>query len=167
MREQVLGRFQRKGVVVGLSGGVDSSVVAALAAAAFGPDKVFALFMPERASSSESLQLGQRVAKRFNLKGKIVELQPALEALGCYRAQDEAIRAVFPEYRTSWKFKLVRQGGVYHLTVQQPNGEVESAQLPLEAYLELVAATNYKQRARKMTEYFHAERLSYAVLGTP
>ena len=167
MREQVLGRFKRKGAVLGLSGGVDSSVVCALAVQAFGKDKVHALFMPERASASESLMLGKLVADRYGVKGETVELQSALEGLGCYRAQDEAVRAVFPDYQPDWKFKLVRQGQLFHLTVQRPDGELLTERLPLEPYLKLVAATNYKQRARKMTEYFHADRLNYAVLGTP
>jgi NAD+ synthase len=174
MREQVLGRFKRKGVVLGLSGGVDSSVVAALAVRAFGKDKVYALFMPERASSSDSLMLGKLVAERFGLKGETVELAAALEGLGCYRAQDDAIRSVFPAYQPSWKFKLVLPSilssdrlNVFQLTVQQPDGTTATERLPLEAYLKIVAATNYKQRARKMTEYFHADRLHYAVAGTP
>jgi NAD+ synthase len=174
MREQVLGRFKRKGVVLGLSGGVDSSVVAALSVRAFGKDKVYALFMPERASSSDSLMLGKLVAERFGLKGETIELAAALEGLGCYRAQDEAIRSVFPGYQPSWKFKLVLPSilgserlNVFHLTVQTPDGTTATERLPLEAYLKIVAATNYKQRARKMSEYFHADRLHYAVAGTP
>jgi NAD+ synthase len=174
MREQVLGRFKRKGVVVGLSGGVDSSVVAGLAVRAFGSEKVCALFMPERASSSDSLMLGKLVAERLGIRGETVELASALEGLGCYRAQDEAVRSVFPNYRADWKFKLVLPSilgsdrlNVFHLTVQKSDGTQATERLPLEAYLKLVAATNYKQRARKMTEYFHADRLHFAVAGTP
>jgi len=167
LREQILGRFKKKGAVLGLSGGVDSSVVAALAARALGKDRVYALFMPERASASESLTLGKLVAETFGLKGETVELHAVCEALGCYRAQDEAVRAVFPDYQPDWKFKLVRQGAVFHVAVQRPDGTTQSERLPLEPYLKLVASTNYKQRARKMTEYFHADRLNYAVLGTP
>jgi NAD+ synthase len=166
LRDEVLGRFKRKGAVLGLSGGVDSSVVAALAVKAFGRDKVHALFMPERASASESLTLGRLAAERLGIEGQVVELHAALEGLGCYRAQDEAVRAVFPDYRPDWKFKLVRLN-VFHLTVQKSDGTTATERLPLEPYLKLVAATNYKQRARKMTEYFHADRLNYAVLGTP
>jgi NAD+ synthase len=174
LREQVLGKLKRKGVVVGLSGGVDSSVVCALAVRAFGKDKVCALFMPERASSSDSLTLGRLVAKTFGLEGITAELHSALEGLGCYRAQDEAVRSVFPGYQPGWKFKLVLPSilqsdrlNVFHLTVQKTDGTTQTERLPLDAYLKLVAATNYKQRARKMTEYFHADRLHYAVAGTP
>ncbi len=174
LREQVLGRFKRKGLVLGLSGGVDSSVVAALAVEAFGKDRVYALFMPERASSSDSLRLGKVVADHFGLKGEIVELAPALEGLGCYRAQDEAVRSVFPDYRPEWKFKLVLPSilasdrlNIFQLTVERGDGSHATERLPLEAYLKIVAATNYKQRARKMTEYFHGDRLNYAVAGTP
>ena len=39
--------------------------------------------------------------------------------------------------------------------------------MPLDVYLGVVAATNMKQRTRKQLEYYHADRLNYAVLGTP
>jgi NAD+ synthase len=51
--------------------------------------------------------------------------------------------------------------------IQSPSGEVKKARLPLKAYLQVVAATNFKQRTRKMMEYYHADRLNYAVAGTP
>src|SRR5438105_3272381 len=110
IRVQVLGRFKRKGIVVGLSGGVDSSVVAALAVKALGPQRVHTLFMPERASSSESLRLGRTISDWLKVRGQLVELAPALEGLGCYEAQDAAIRSVFPDYQPDWKFKLVLPG---------------------------------------------------------
>ena len=52
-------------------------------------------------------------------------------------------------------------GGVAALP-QQPQHR-----LPLREYLQIVAATNFKQRVRKTMEYFHADRLNYAVIGTP
>ncbi len=102
------------------------------------------------------------------------DIAPALEGAGCYRRQDEAIRSVVPEYDDGWKCKLVlpsisRASGlnVTRLTVQDPAGESQHRALTAQAYLQLVAATNYKQRVRKMTEYYHADRLNYAVAGTP
>jgi NAD+ synthase len=174
LREQVLGQLRRRGAVVGISGGIDSAVVAALCAHALGKEKVFGLFMPERHSSGESLALGKMVADHLGIDTFLEEIAPGLEALGCYRRQEEAIRAVVPEYGTDWKCKLVLPSviesdrlNVTRLTVQNPAGEVATVRLTPAAYLQLVAATNYKQRVRKMTEYYHADRLNYAVAGTP
>lgn len=174
MREQVLGQLRRRGAVVGISGGIDSSVVAAMCVRAFGKEKVLGLFMPEHHSSDDALTLGQMLAGHFGI-GTIVEnIAPALEGLGCYRRQTEAIRTIVPEYSDGWKCKLVLPSileserlNITRLTIQSPAGEVSTVRLTLSAYLQIVAATNYKQRVRKMTEYYHADRLNYAVAGTP
>jgi len=174
LRKQVLGELRRRGAVVGLSGGIDSSVVAALCARALGKEKVFGLFMPEHHSSDDALTLGRMLAGHLGIEAIVEDIAPALEGLGCYRRQDEAIRTVVPEYGDGWKCKLVLPSvlesdrlNVTRLTVQSPAGEVSTVRLTPGAYLQIVAATNYKQRVRKMTEYYHADRLNYAVAGTP
>ena len=174
IREQVLGRLRKRGAVVGMSGGIDSSVVAALCVAALGPDRVFGLFMPERDSSGESLRLGRTLAAQLGIQAVVEDVAPALAGLGCYARQDEAIRMVFPEYGAGWKNKLtlpsILEGdrlNLSSLTVQDPSGRQESRRLTHAAYLQLVAATNFKQRVRKMMEYYHADRLNYAAAGTP
>ena len=173
LRLQVLDTLRRKGLVVGVSGGVDSAVVAGLAARAFGPDRVLALLMPERDSMSESLQLGRAVAGHFGLPVVEESIEGVLAAAGCYRRQAEAIRIVFPDYREGARFKLTfPQAGagaglnVPVLTVERPDGTLNGGRMPLDAYLQLLAATNFKQRTRKMLEYYHADRLHYAVAGT-
>jgi NAD+ synthase len=174
LRAQVLGQFRRRGAVMGLSGGIDSSVVAALCVRAFGRDKVLGLFMPERHSSDDALTLGRMLAQTLGIEAIVEDIAPALEGLGCYRRQDEAIRSIVPQYGEGWKCKLVLPSileagrlNVTRLTVQSPQGEVSTVRLTPAAYLQIVAATNYKQRVRKMTEYYHADRLNYAVAGTP
>ena len=174
MRVHVLGTLRKQGAVVGLSGGIDSSVVAALCAEAFGRDRVVALFMPEHHSSRDSLMLGRSVADAIGIQAVIENIAPVLEATGCYDRQDDAIKRVVPEYGPGWKFKLVLPSilegerlSLTRLTVQRPGGESTTVRLTREAYLQLVAATNFKQRVRKMTEYYHADRLNYAVAGTP
>lgn len=174
LREQILGQLKRRGAIVGISGGIDSSVVAALCARALGKDKVLGLFMPEHHSSDDALRLGQMLTGHLGIEDLIEDIAPALEGLGCYRRQVDAVRTVVPEYGEGWKCKLVLPSildsdrlNVTRLTVQSPTGEVSTLRLPLSAYLQMVAATNYKQRIRKMTEYYHADRLNYAVSGTP
>lgn len=174
LRAQVLGHLRRRGVVVGLSGGIDSSVVAALCVRAFGPEKVLGLLMPDRASADESLDLGHLMARTLGITARVEEIAPVLEAAGCYASQAEAIRMVFPDYADGDPFKIVLPSiletdrlNVARLTVRSASGEERTARLGLEANLQLVAATNFKQRVRKMLEYYHADRLHYAVTGTP
>jgi len=166
-------RFRRRGLVLGLSGGVDSSVSAALAVRAVGASRVFGLMMPERDSSGTSLERGKAVAAQLGIPHAVEDITPALEGLGCYERRDEAIRAVFPEFTRDWKCKIAISGGregafnYFALVVQPPGGELRQARLPLREYLQVVAATSFKQRVRKMLEYYHADRLNYAVIGTP
>lgn len=174
IREQVMGKLRRRGAVVGLSGGVDSSVVAALCVRALGKDKVLGLFMPERDSSGDALTLGNLIADTLGITTITEDIGPALEGLGCYERQDEAVRQVFPDYGEGWKCKITLPSildsdrlNVFQLTVQDPDGNLQTSRMPAQAYLQLVAATNYKQRVRKLTEYYHGDRLAYAVSGTP
>ncbi len=174
LREQVLVRLRRRGAVVGLSGGVDSSVVAALCTRAFGSDKVLGLLMPEHHSSADSLRLGRLIGDQLAIEMIVEDIAPALTAVGAYARQTEAIREVVPDYDDGWKSKLVLPSNldserlnVTFLTVQDPEGESSTHRLSPAAYRQLVAATNYKQRIRKITEYYHADRLNFAVAGTP
>jgi NAD+ synthase len=174
IEDQITIRLRRRGVVVGLSGGVDSSVVAALAALALGKDRVLALLMPERDSSPDSLELGRLMAKTLGVRAEVIDVSPTLEAAGCYREQAAAIREVFPEYGEGWRSKVtlppLSEGerlNVFTLVVEAPSGEVRRARMPPDAYRRLVAATNMKQRTRKQIEYHHADRHGYAVAGTP
>ena len=94
---------------------------------------------------------------------------------GLLRRQAEAIRQVFPEYGDGYKFKITLPSilesdrlNVSELTDRDAVGRAaRRSRMPLAAYLQLVAATNFKQRIRKMMEYYHADRLNYAVAGTP
>ena len=174
IRYQVGRVLRRQGAVVGLSGGIDSSVTCMLCARALGPDRVLGLFMPERASASESLDLARQVAAAAGVRSELVPIAPILEAAGCYQYQTEAVRRVIPEYEAGWPMKIVLPSllgparlNVFTVVVQAPDGRELSARMSSEAYLELVAATNMKQRVRKQTEYFWADRYNYAVAGTP
>jgi NAD+ synthase len=174
VREQVLHLLRRRGVVVGLSGGIDSSVTAALCSIALGPDRVQAVFMPESESDPESLRLGRKVVERFGIRSVLEDIGPILSASGCYERRDEFIRRVVPQFGPGWRCKLVLGGALkstgYNITsleVQSPEGQRQRLRLPLEVYLGIVAAANMKQRVRKQIEYYHADRLNYAVAGTP
>ncbi|MCB1692860.1 MAG: NAD(+) synthase [Pseudomonadales bacterium] len=165
--------LNRRGLVVGISGGIDSSVSAALAVRAIGAARVYALLMPEQDSSSEGFERARRLVEHLGLRHEIHDIADTLRAIGCYRQRDDAIRTVFPDYGEGWRNKITIHGGLagqvnhFRLVVEDPAGRQEEKALPLDAYLTIVAATNFKQRIRKTLEYFHADRLNYAVIGTP
>ena len=174
IREQVLGTLRRRGAVVGMSGGIDSSTVAALCARALGKDRVLGLLMPERDSSDDALRLGRMLAEHLGIRYVVESVAPALAGLGCYDRQLEAIRMAVPEYGEGWRCKLSIPSllesdrlNITKLTVADPQGNQRTVRMPPAAYLQMVAATNFKQRARKMMEYYHADRLNFAVAGTP
>jgi NAD+ synthase len=176
MREDVLQRFKRNGAVVGISGGIDSSVCFALVARAFGPEKVLGVILPEKDSSPDSEMFAKELAAKFGVRAIKEEITGALSGFGCYERRDEAVKRVFPEYDPStWKMKIgVRQSGlfsnlppIFYLTIIDPEGNVKDKILPAREYLQIVAASNFKQRTRMSMLYYHAEALHYAVIGTP
>lgn len=173
IRDGVFRQLRRKGLVVGLSGGIDSSTVAALAVRALGADRVIGIFMPESDSSDDSLQLGQLLGKKLGIRTFKEDISGILKGAECYRRRDEAIREVMPEYRSGYKSKLVLSSldssefRISYVVVQSPEGIQTKVRLTADAFLALVAATNFKQRTRKMMEYYYADRYLYAVAGTP
>ena len=170
-----LGQLKRKGYVVGMSSGVDSSVTAALAVRAVGPGRVFGIFMPESESDPDSLRIARTLADQLGIDSVTEDIAPILQAAGCYRRRNDAIRRVIPEFRDDWRCKLTLPQdrldsdrlNVSYVVVQPPHGEQRRVRLPAAEYRQIVAATNFKQRTRKMIEYYHADRLHYGVLGTP
>ena len=165
--------LRKRGAVVAISGGVDSAVCAALAVRALGPERVLGLILPERESSPESSVRAKSLAAHLGITPLEQDIGFTLEAIGCYRSRDEAVRRVLPGYGAGWRMKIVVAGGLegrinhFRLVAQSPDGSGHEARLALREYLQIVAATSFKQRVRKTIEYFHADRLNYAVLGTP
>ncbi|MFC1738378.1 NAD(+) synthase [Planctomycetota bacterium] len=171
---RALQQFKRQGLVVALSGGIDSSVVGALCVRALGKERVLGLSMPEKDSAQQTPELSQLIADHLEIPMVHEDITAILEALGCYRRRDEAIKTVVPQYGPDYKCKIVlpsiledNRYRIFSVVVQSPEGEQTKVRLTPSAYLGIVAATNFKQRTRKMLEYYHADRLNYAVAGTP
>jgi NAD+ synthase len=162
----------RRGAVVAVSGGVDSGVVAALCARGLGPERILCLRLPDRDIGDAASDLGLQLAEHLGAPTVEQPITAALDALGCYRRRDAAIRQLFPDYEPSWRHKLIRSAPTgalitFSLVVERPDGSTEQRPLPAKAYRALIAATNMKQRVRKLLEYTWADELGYAVIGTP
>ncbi len=176
LRTTVRERLRKRGAIVGLSGGIDSSTVVHLCQRAFGAERVIGLLMPEKNSSSESSRLGQAVADQLGIRTETVDLTAALEGLGCYEKRDAAIKRVFPEYDpATYGAKIVLPSqrmdsnrlNFFSVVITDPEGKEQRKRLPVDAYLQIVAASNMKQRMRTLTLYYYAELHDYAVIGTP
>jgi len=174
LREILTKQLKRRGLVVALSGGIDSSVTTGLAIKAIGKERVMVLLMPERHSSDDTLDLSRSVVDHFEATSIHEDISNILEAVNFYRRYDDAVRLAIPEYGEGWKSKIIipnvmeKKGfNLFSIVAEKPDGDIIQKRLPLKAYLEIVAATNFKQRTRKMLEYYHADRLNYAVTGTP
>ena len=175
LRKNVINDLYRRGAIVGISGGIDSSVVLALSAKAFGPKRVLGIMLPEQDSSGDSEMLARKLANKFEVDTLVENITDALDGFGCYQRRDEAIAKVITDFDPSVdKAKIeIKQNisenipAVFSITVIKPNGEVISKLLPAMEYLQIVASTNFKQRSRMTMLYYHGERLHYAVIGTP
>ena len=173
--QQIVGQNLRKrGAVIGISGGLDSSVCLALSARAFSPERVLGVTMPESDSNPESAALARKLAKKFGVSYIVEDMTAVLAGFGAYRRRDEAMHDVFPEYDATYKAKIVLpsalgekdQLNIFQLMIISPEGEEKTARIPLKDYLQVVAASNFKQRSRMSMLYYHADRLNYAVIGT-
>jgi NAD+ synthase len=173
MRQQFRKDLKKTGAVIGISGGIDSSVCAALSAKAFGPERVLGVMMPETDSSPESEQLARELAETFGFATITENISAGLTGLGCYERRDEAIKTVFPEFDETYTSKITIPSNIlekdvinfFQLTIEK-DGEAFTKRMPLEAYLQIVAASNLKQRLRMTTLYYHAEKRNWAVVGT-
>ncbi|MCD4790618.1 MAG: NAD(+) synthase [Bacteroidales bacterium] len=176
LKEDIYLKCKRKGAVIGISGGIDSSVCLALAVKALGPEKVFGIMMPEKDSSPDSLELADKLAKVFGVKTIVENISSALEGFRCYERRDEATKRVFPEFDPSiHKMKIgIKESGLYsnlpplfYITIIDQPGNEKTERLPANEFRIIMAASDFKQRSRMSILYYHAERLHYAVVGTP
>ena len=174
LKESVAKKLKKRGAIIGISGGIDSSIVLALCAKAFGPERVLGVMMPESDSNPDSLELAKNLSEKFNTKYVVEDMTSTLAGFNCYNRRDEAIKRVFPEFNSTYKAKITLPTNlleketlnVFQLMIISPEGEKKSERLPLKEYLQIVAASNFKQRSRMSMLYYHAEAKNYAVIGT-
>jgi NAD+ synthase len=174
LKDDVFHKLKKRGAVVGISGGIDSSVVLGLCVKAFGPKRVVGIMMPEHDSNPDSRELATNLANQFGVEHIVENMSDSLSGFQCYGRRDEAIKKVFPEYTSDYKAKITLSTDIldkdtlnlFHLNIIAPSGEEKIERIPIREYLQIVAASNFKQRSRMCMLYYHAESRNYAVIGT-
>jgi NAD+ synthase len=173
IRDQ-LKAMKREGIVIGLSGGIDSALAMALCVKAIGPEKVFGLILPEKESNPVSAVYGKKHAEILGISTETVDITPTLEGFGTYNKRDTVVKNIFQEYDSGYKFKITLPADLlskdafnfFTLTIDDGKGNIKSKRLGKDAMYGIVAATDTKQRTRMMHLYYYAEKMNYMVCGT-
>jgi NAD+ synthase len=166
--------MRRKGVVIGLSGGIDSALAAALSVRAIGKDKVLGLLLPDKESSPQSAEFAAKQAALLGIETITVDITPVLEAFGTYEKRDAVARSIFPEFGPGYAMKITLPSdilnkdsyNIFSLTVVDPRGVTKTARLTSDQAQGIIAATSTKHRTRMLTQYYHAEKSNFLVCGT-
>jgi NAD+ synthase len=175
MKETVLHQFRKEGIVIGVSGGIDSAVIAALAVDALGPDRVYGLILPEKESSPSSRELGIDLCKALKIRYEEVPITPMLESFTIYTKKEALIRELFPHYDPAihttslYRPPMIAAEKVLNipsLILLKNRDAIGTKRLSANQFFTVLSLQNVKQRTRMIVEYMHAEKMNYAVCGT-
>ena len=172
--EQVQSVFRRTGIAIGLSGGIDSAVMAELAVRALGADKVFGLILPEKESNPVSSQYARDHAEKLSIEYQEIDITPTVESVVSYSTRDEYIRNLVPQYSPGCTYNITLPTDLlerdsfsfYVLQVQLPDGIIIKKRLNFDAFRAITSFANIKIRSRMIHLYAHAERRNSIVAGT-
>ena len=172
--KQQVREMHRDGIIIGISGGVDSALSASLSVKTLGKDKVFGLILPEKESNPVSADYAKKQADKLGIKTELIDITTTLENFGTYVKRDEVIRSIFPEYNSSYKSKITLPADLldrdaynfFTLIIDNEKGDVKTARLNKDNLNGIVAATNTKHRTRMMHLYYYAEKMNFLECGT-
>ena len=175
IKQTVRDQFKKEGIVIGVSGGVDSAVIAALAVDALGHDRVFGLILPEKESSPSSRELGIDLCKALRIRYEEVPITPVLETFNIYSKKESLIRELFPQYDPKYHTTSLTRPpmiaaeemiNIPSLILLKNKEILGTKRLSAKQFFNVLSLQNVKQRTRMIVEYMHAEKMNYAVCGT-
>ncbi len=175
IKETVRNQFRKDGIVIGVSGGVDSAVIAALAVDALGPDRVFGLILPEKESAPSSRELGIDTCRALKIRYEEVPITPMLESFNIYRKKEALIQELFPHYNPAVHTTSLSRPSMLaaeqalnipSLILLQDRKALGTKRLSASQFFSVLSLQNVKQRTRMIVEYMYAEKMNYAVCGT-
>ncbi len=172
--DQVSVVYRRKGVTVGLSGGIDSACIAAVAVHAVGKEKVIGLVLPESESNPISSEYAIKHAQALGIEHRQIDITPTVDSVVMYKWRDEYLQKLIPEYKSGYKYNITLPTDLlarasfsfYRLQVQMPDGEIKNKRLNLDEFRAITSFANIKIRARMLHLYAEAERRNLLVAGT-
>jgi len=172
--DQVRVVFRRKGIIVGLSGGIDSACMASIAVHAVGKENVVGLVLPEKESNPISSSYATKHAKELGIEHREIDITPTVNSIVKYNQRDEFIRNLIPEYEPGLKYNITLPTDLlerasfsfYNLQVQMPDGEIKKKRLSLDEFRTITSFANIKIRSRMLHLYAEAEARSLVVAGT-
>lgn len=148
--------LHRDGIIVPLSGGLDSSTVLGLCARAVGPDRVTALLMPEGQGNPEAARFSRIAARHFHVRTLTRDITPLLVFLGTYNFILSAVPVYWMQGRVARWFMARTQGSPFQRIITGTG-----------SHLERKAAASYrsKHRIRMVVEFMLAEQRNLLVAG--
>lgn len=166
--------FKKKGVVLGVSGGIDSAVALTLCVQELGKENVYGILLPEKESAPSSRTLGAEICESLGVQYEEVPISPILESLNIYEKKEQIIKRTCPEYdprihKTSLVLPdFLNQGllNVPYIWLIKDGETIAKYRLKANDYLELIGLQGVKQRSRMVIQYMYAEKLNYVVCGT-
>ena len=172
IKNEVFEQFHKKEAIIGLSGGIDSAVTAALCTRSLGSKNVVGLIMPEKESDVKSQELAQQIAKRLDIETKIIDISNILESFGVYQNKERIVKDKFANFNTSCKYRVVvppkleNSIGIPYLEILDEHNIQHKLKISSFEFLTLTAATSIKHRVRMTMLYYHGERNNQVVIGT-